>query len=73
MRGMSQLCPLGDDCDWVLTYPPGYRDPPYDGTVKGFGEVVLPRRTEALLESMNGHLDSHGLTEFRFAWEAVSE
>ena len=67
----SRRCPLGEGCEWIFTYPEGYQDPPYDGTVKGFGEVVLPARRDALLAELNGHLDSHGITEMRFGWEAT--
>ena len=34
-------------------YPGGYRDPPYDGTIEGFRDVVLPARIGALEQSLN--------------------
>lgn len=34
-------------------YPPGYRDPEWDGTEAGFRDVVLPARIAALTEGIN--------------------
>jgi hypothetical protein len=34
-------------------YPPGYRDPDWDGTEEGFRNVVLPARVKALTEGIN--------------------
>ena len=31
-----------------MTYPEGYADPPSDGTVAGFRDVVLPARIRAI-------------------------
>ena len=64
-------CPLGGGCEWVFTYPEGYQDPLFDGTVAGFGEVVLPARRDALLGEINGHLRDHGITGLQFAWQAT--
>ena len=34
-------------------YPEDYRDPEYDGTVAGFGDVVIPARLEAIGRTLN--------------------
>lgn len=34
-------------------YPPGYRDPEWDGTEAGFRDVVLPARVKALEQGIN--------------------
>ena len=35
-------------------YPEGYRDPPYDGTLEGFRDAVIPARLKAVERSLNG-------------------
>ena len=37
----------------VVTYPEGYADPPSDGTVAGFRDVVLPARIRAIEQSLS--------------------
>ena len=49
-------------------YPPGYRDPEYDGTERGFAEVVLPARIEALTESLNDRYAGLLPDGCRFEW-----
>ena len=49
-------------------YPEDYCDPPYDGTVEGFRDVVIPARIEAIQRSLNeafGDLLPEGC---RFEW-----
>lgn len=53
------------DADW---YPPGYRDPAWDGTEAGFRDVVVPARVAALEQGINdryGHVLPAGV---RFEW-----
>lgn len=34
-------------------YPPGYADPPFDGTPDGFRDVVLPARIAAIEQTLS--------------------
>ena len=50
-------------------YPPGYRDPEWDGSEAQFRDVVLPARVEAMERTLNEHLQElvPG-TEMRWEW-----
>ena len=49
-------------------YPPGYRDPEYDGTVAGFCDVVLNARIAALTEGINDHYKDILPDGMQFEW-----
>ena len=51
-------------------YPPGYRDPEYDGTEAGFRDVVLPARIAALEEGLNERYKDQLPAGMRFRWSA---
>ena len=42
----------------VPSYPEGYADPPFDGTIDGFRDVVIPARLKAIEQSL-----SHALAD----------
>jgi hypothetical protein len=51
-------------------YPPGYRDPEWDGTEEGFREIVLPARIKAVTQELNRRCPlPDGM---RLEWEAES-
>ena len=51
-------------------YPEGYADPPYDGTVEGWREVVLPARMEAIRVTFDAMLADLGFPDMHWEWAA---
>ena len=54
-------------------YPPGYRDPEWDGTEAQFRDIVLPARMAALAEGVNERYKDVLPEGVRFEWVAKPE
>ena len=54
-------------------YPDGYADPPYDGTVEGWREVVLPARQAAIKVTFDAMLADMGFPDMHWEWAAPGE
>lgn len=55
----------------TFSYPDGYQDPEYDGTMAGFRDVVIPARAEALKQSLNETFADVLPDGVRFEWGAA--
>jgi hypothetical protein len=53
----------------IIGYPEGFRDPDFDGSVAGFGDVVIPARVDALCAEANRRLAELGHPEIRVVWD----
>jgi hypothetical protein len=63
------LEPSAPATELQVGYPGDYRDPPWDGSMEQFRDVVIPARMNAIKRSFDQTLADMGFPALRWEWE----